>query len=295
MLRKTWLLIKDAAIAWKNDNSMILSAALSFFTVFSIVPILILTIAIAGRFFGPEQTQQEIIRQIEIQFNPQAAQSVRSLVTAAQKSGAGLASMFSGVLFIFLASRIFNQLQKALNIIWKVDGRRPRGLVMSILRQRLISFGMVVIIGLAVLSFFFVDAFLQTLSSSIGSAFSIPFGLPAWKILSFVSSLGVFTVLFAVVYKILPEAKISWKDVWVGALVTSVLFAFARLFLSLYFRVSDVASLYGAAGSIVILLLGVYFTMQIFLFGAEFTWVYANRYGSRADDPPKKDHKKSRE
>lgn len=281
-MKEFGLLLKETYQEWRKDNPMLLAAALSFFTVFSIIPILILAIALLGHILGEERAQQEIIKQLAVNFGPQAANSVRNLLGEAQASGAGVASLFSGVLLFVVGSRVFLQLQKALNLVWRVEQTKPRGVIKNILLKRLISFAMVIGVGLFIFAFFFVDVTLQTLSSSLGSAFPQIQGLPFWKLASYGGSLTLFTLLFAVLYKYVPEARVSWRDVWVGALVTSVLIASSRYLLTLYFRLSNVSSLYGAVGSMIIFLLWIYYTAQIFLFGAEFTWIYANRFGSRS-------------
>ncbi|OVE77036.1 hypothetical protein BVX98_03840 [bacterium F11] len=283
-MNNLWSLLKETFHAWHQDNVVLLAGALSFFAVFSLVPILVITIAIAGQFLGEQQAQQEIYRQATILFNPQAAHAIKSLLAGATKSSAGIASFFSGVLLIFISIRVFSQLQDALKIIWRVKEKKI-GLIKSALKKRFLSFLMLIGVGLFLFLALLLDISLQLFSSSVNQWMPEIDKLLLLRFSSVVASLIVFTILCAMVYRFGPRTNVQWKDVWFGAVTASFLLLVSRYLLTFYFRWSNIITLYGAAGSIIVILLWIYFSAQIFLFGAELTWAYAYRFGSRAKSP----------
>jgi membrane protein len=252
---------------------------LSYYTVFSLVPLLVMTIAIAGLVFGQEAAQQSIMTQMESLVGPQSAAAVKQMLDIAQKPSSGLlASMIALGTLLLGASGVFAQLQDALNTVWGVEPKAGRG-VWGTIKDRF--FSLVAVLGTGFL--LLVSLVLSAALAAFGKLFTgwLPGHESLLHMIDFAVSFGVITLLFAMMFKLLPDAKIAWRDVWMGAALTSVLFTIGKFAIGLYLGKADVGSAYGAAGSLVILLVWVYYSSQILLFGAEFTAVYANRYGSR--------------
>jgi membrane protein len=272
-------MLKQTFTDWSNDKVPRLGAALAYYTVFSIVPLLVIIIAIIGLVFGQEAAQGYIIEQIAGLVGEQSANAIKDMLERANQPSTGIvATVVAIVTLLFGASGLFGQLQDALNSIWGVEPKPDRG-IWGMIQDRFLSF-------MAVLGTAFLLLVSLVLSAGL-SAFGKWFGgwLPApefvLQALNFVISFGVITVLFAMMFKLLPDARIAWNDVWVGAAITALLFTIGKLLIGLYLGKSDVGSAYGAAGSLVILLVWVYYSAQILLFGAEFTQVYANTSGAR--------------
>lgn len=275
-------LLKESAQEWQSDKASRLAAALAYYTIFSLAPILIMAIAIAGSIFGEEAAKGEIVQQLETVMDVHSASVIESaLKNAAQPDLSSVASWVSVGVLLFAASNLFSQIQDALNTIWEVEAKPGRGLLL-VLRKRILSFLMVFLIGLMLVGLLVLSATVSALSKYGDQAFnSIFFELGGlWELINSVISFGVVTILFALVYKILPDVKIAWKDVWVGSMITSILFILGKSALGWYLGRSSFGSTYGAAGSILVLLFWVYYSAQIFFFGAEFTQVYARRYGN---------------
>ena len=273
-------ILKDAVKAWVNDNGSIHCAALAYYTVFSIAPLLIISIAIAGFVYGEQASRGEIFGAIQGLLGTSGAKAVESMVySASRDTHTGVIATISGMVALLLgASGVFQQLQQSLNLIWKVQGKSGRGLWIF-LRQRLISFSMVLVIGFLLLVSLVSTAALAALGRYLGSR--LPGGQTFWHLANFVISFGVVTVLFAAIFKILPDVRISWADVWIGAATTAFLFDIGKLLIGLYLGQSSVASSYGVAGSLIIVLIWVFYSSAILLLGAEFTRVYASRGGRR--------------
>lgn len=272
-------LLKDTFTEWQEDKASRLAAALAYYTVFSLAPLLIIAIAIAAVVFGQEAAQGKIVNQLDGLLGLQGAEAVQEMIkNSSRETNQGtIATIISVGLLLFGASGLFGQLQDSLNTIWEVAPNPNRG-VMGFIRDRFLSFSMVLGIGFLLL----VSLMLSAGLSAVGNYFGhlLP-GLPFIQFLNFALSFGVVTVLFALIYRVLPDAKIAWGDVWIGAAITSLLFTVGKLLLGLYLGNGSVGSTYGAAGSFVVLLLWVNYSAQILFFGAEFTQVYANKYGSR--------------
>ena len=272
---------KKAVLAWVDDLAPSMGAAISYYTIFSLAPLLVIVIAIAGAIFGREAVQGEIVVQLQGLIGRDGALAVQGLIKSASEPAKGIAAgLLSIVVLIVGATTVFAELQSALDRIWHVPERaKPTGL-WAILRARVLSFGL--ILGLA---------FLLMVSLSVSSAIAA-FGtwtsgmVPGWgrllQVFNILLSIGISTVLFAMIYKFMPTVKIAWRDVWIGALVTSVLFEVGKAGIALYISKSGVNESFAAAGSLVVLLAWVYYAAQIFLLGAEFTKVYANEHGSVA-------------
>lgn len=273
-----WSVLKETATDWSDDKAARLAAALAFYTLLSIAPLTILSVAIAGLAFGDEAARGQIAGQIESVVGPQAAEAIQSMAASAQTPSSGIVSSIIGiVVLLFGASGVFGELQSALDEIWEVEPKPGRG-ILGVVKDRFFSFTMVM--GVAFL--LMVSLVISAALAAIGSYFEA--FLPSafiWQIVNLAVSLGVSTVLFALMYKVVPDAKVAWRDVWMGGFVTAVLFTVGKLLLGLYIGRASVTSSYGAAGSLVALILWVYYSAQIFFLGAEFTQVFARRFGSK--------------
>ena len=274
-----WALLKDASQKWSADKAPRLGAALSYYTVFSLVPLLVLSIAIAGLVFGQEAAQQAMMGQIESLVGPQSAAAIQQMLDIAQKPSSGMiASLIAIGTLLLGASGVFAQLQDALNTVWGIESKTGRG-IWGTIKDRF--FSLVAVLGTGFL--LLVSLILSAALAAVGKLFAgwLPGHEAVLHVADFAISFGVITLLFAMMFKLLPDAKIAWRDVWIGAALTSLLFTIGKFLIGLYLGKADVGSAYGAAGSLVILLVWVYYSSQILLFGAEYTAVYANRYGSR--------------
>ncbi|MBN2006948.1 MAG: YihY/virulence factor BrkB family protein [Anaerolineae bacterium] len=266
-------LIKTTLIAWRKDQASRLAAALAYYALFSIAPLLIILIAIIGLVYGERAAQDEIVYQLEGWVGRDVAMTVQTMITRVSNPASGIVASLVGVVTIlFGASGLFNHVQGALNTIWHVPAPPGSGVV-NFLKRRLNQFAMVFGVGALLLLSVFTDAVLAAIAKYF--ALGNPFNLRSSLI-----SLGTVTLLFAVIYKVLPDLKIAWRDVIVGAAVTSLLFTAGKTLIGLYLGRSGVGSAYGAAGSLVALLVWIYYSAQIFLLGAEFTHVFAQKYGS---------------
>ncbi len=272
-------LIQETIAEWNEDKASRLAAALAYYTVFSLAPLLIIAIAIAGFVFGETAAQNQIVGQIQGLVGREAAEAIQTMILNASRPGAGTIATIVGVItLLFGASGLFGQLQDALNTIWEVTPRPDRG-IRGIVQDRFWSFTMVLGTGFLLLVSLILSAVLTGVATYLQSL--VPGLIEVWQIVNIVVSFTVVTFLFALIYKVIPDAKIAWSDVWIGAIVTSLLFSVGRYLIGLYLGSSAIGSAYGAAGSLVILLVWVYYSAQILLLGAEFTQVYARRFGSR--------------
>jgi membrane protein len=279
-----WWVLRHAVIGWWNDNVPRLGASLAYYTLFALAPILVIAIGVAGLVFGPEAVRGEVVGQIRDLVGEQGAAAVQSMLEGAGKPAAGVLATVIGLITAFLgATGAFIELQTALNAIWRVQPR-PGVSVMAFLQQRLISFGLVIGVGFLLLVSLLVSALLAAFNRYLGARF--PALAVVWEATNVIVSLGVVTLLFAMVYKILPDVRLGWRDVWVGALVTAGFFSIGKQIIGLYLGTSSLASSYGAAGSVVVLLVWVYYSSQIVLLGAEFTRFYVER--TRGAPPPMK-------
>ena len=278
-----WIL-KHAVAGWWNDNVPRLGASLAYYTLFALAPILIVAITIAGVFFGAEAVQREVTGQIGGLVGESGAEAVRAMLEgASQRSGNGLATAIGLVTFFLGATGAFLELQTALNAVWRVKPRADAG-IKDMLVQRLLSFGLVVGVGFVLLVSLLVSAALSALNRYMGAI--MPDIAVAWQGINTLVSLGVVTLLFAMIYQFLPDVKLRLRDVWVGALVTAGLFSVGKFLIGLYLGTSGVATAYGAAGSVVVLLIWVYYSSQVVLLGAEFTKAYVERFGTRPAPSP---------
>ncbi|HYF63704.1 MAG TPA: YihY/virulence factor BrkB family protein [Herpetosiphonaceae bacterium] len=276
MLKNAWGLLKQTGKEWSEDKVPRLGAALAYYTVFAIAPLLIIAIGIAGLAFGAEAVRGQVASQLETLISPEAAEAINEMIKNASKPSSGiLATIIGFVTLLFGASGVFGQLKDAMNTIWGVAPRPGRG-IMGIIKDRFLSFTMVLGIGFLLLVSLMVSAALSAFQKFV---FGDSAGI-VLQIVNFVVSFGVITLLFAVIYKVLPDVKIAWRDVWIGAAVTALLFTVGKYLIGVYLGRSSTTSTFGAFGSLVVILLWVYYSAQILFFGAEFTQVYANQYGS---------------
>lgn len=267
-----WVLCKRTLAGWWNDNVPRLGASLAYYTLFAIAPVLLVAIAIAGLVFGPEAVRGEITSQLRDLLGPQGARTVQSMLEGAARRKTGiLATVIGVVTFALTSTGAFLELQAALNNIWRVKPK-PGVSVASFFLARLKSFALVVAVGFLLLVSLAVSAALAALGKYLGGL--MPGWVTAGVILNLAVSLLVITLLFALVYKTLPDVRLGWGDVWVGAAVTAVLFTIGKSLIGLYIGRTSTTSTYGAAGSVVVVLLWVYYASQIVLLGAEFTRVY---------------------
>ncbi len=283
-LSQQWQMIKAAVKAWVDDYAPSMGAALSYYTLFSLAPLLIIVIAVAGMVFGQEAAQGEIVAQLRGIMGEEGAVAVEGMLKAAREPTKGVVATIVGIAILLLgATAIFGELQSALDRIWRVPAPKEESGIWHLLRTRLLSFGLVLGLGFMLTVSLVVSAALAALGKWWGGWFQ------GWdvllEILNFAVSFGIFTLLFAMIYKIMPRANVPWRDVWTGAAVTALLFTIGKVLIGLYLGKSSLASGFGAAGSLVVLIAWVYYSAQIFLFGAEYTWVYANRHGSRVQTP----------
>ena len=283
MAKKLFDLLKTTYQEWKDDKASRLAAALSYYTIFSLAPLLLVAITIIGFVVDPADIRGKLYTQIEDLVGAEGAEMVETMVTnAATSDSKGLAAVISVVTLLIGATGVFMALKDALNTIWEVKPAPGRG-IGGLIKDRLLSFSLIPTIGFLLLVSLVVDAVLTALMNSASDIFPSALWMYAIRIASLVLSFLVVTGLFAIIYKVLPDVKIAWKDVWVGAAVTAVLFTIGRFAIGLYIGSSGTASAYGAAGALIVILLWVYYAAQILFFGAEFTQVYARTYGTRLE------------
>ena len=271
--------VKTAAKNWVDDRATRLGAAIAYYTVFAIPPLLLIVIFVASLVFDEKQVRGELFSQLGGIMGEQGAESIQSALNVVGKHEKGIIATVIAVATLVLTSTgLFLELQSALNSIWGVEQKPGLG-VMGFIKNRLLSFSMVLGIGFLLM----VSLVVSTALSALGKYMSglVP-GLDVlWMIINFLVSMGVITVLFAFIFKLLPDVRIAWSDVWVGAVVTALLFTVGKFALGLYLAKNSMVSAYGAAGSLVLVLLWVYYSAQILFFGAEITQAYANRCGTK--------------
>jgi membrane protein len=278
-------LFKTAAVQWVDDYAQSMGAALAFYTMFSIAPLLLIVISIVGIVFGEDAVRGAIFGQLQALLGEPGALAVQELLDSAGRPiGSATATLF-GVAFLFVAATsVFAELQDALNRIWRVPQRAPTSGLWTMVRNRMLSFGMILGIGFLLTVSLAFSAGLAALSrwldplatgwATVANAIEIALGF------------ALSTAVFALIYKTMPKVRIHWKDVWIGAGVTSIFFSAGKFLIGAYIGRSDVSSAFGAAASLIVVLLWVYYSAQIFLYGAEFTWVYSHQYGSRKEQSP---------
>jgi membrane protein len=276
-MREVWAIIKETISDWIDDGAARLAAALAYYSLRSLAPLLVISIAIAGFVFGHDAARGRVAGELGAVVGAQAAEGIQSVVANARSPVSGVLSTIVGVVTLFIgASGVFGELQSSLNSLWEVKRKPGRG-IWGEIKDRFLSFTMV--LGVAFL--LLVSLVLNSILSAIGAKFSavLPGGELLWQGLNFAFSLSVITGLFALIFKYVPDAAIKWRDVWLGAAVTAGLFTIGKFLLALYLGKAAIGSSYGAAGSLIALVVWVYYAAQILLLGAEFTQVQARRSG----------------
>ena len=264
---------------WIDDRASSKGAALAFYTLFSIAPILVLAIALAGYFFGVEAAQGELVTQLRGLIGQDGAEAVQAMLAAARDKESGLIStIIATVLLIIGATTVFAELKISLDELWEVRAQAESGL-WAMIKTRLLSFGIVLVLGFLLMVSLVVSALLSVLQNYIGSLWG--FSTELFCVISWLFTFFVIAFLFAVIYKMLPSIPLSWRDVWIGSLATAGLFILGKSLIGIYLGNSQVTSSFGAAGSVIALMLWIYYSSQVFFLGAEFTRIYAQRFGSK--------------
>jgi membrane protein len=271
---------KQAGLQWQEDYAPRFAASVTFFTIFSIAPLLTILVAVAGAIFGDVAARQALLDQIQNFTGSSGAQAVKVVLEHAEFTTGGiLTTAFAVAVMVWGATRVFAELQEAMNFIWNVTPR-IENMVLGLLWKRALSFGMILAVGFLLLVSLVMSALLSAFENQM-TAF-IPSGtmrLVVWAGNGAIN-FSIITLLFAMIFKILPDAEIAWRDVWFGALVTAALFIIGKYLIGLYLGRSTTASAFGAAGSFMVFLIWMFFSVQILFFGAELTQVYSDRYGS---------------
>ena len=283
--REVGRLLKDSGVKFSEDEGPRLGAAIAFYTALSLSPLLLAVVAIAGLAYGQDAARGEIVDQIRDVVGGEAAAFIQQMIAKSAETSHGIwAGIIALATLMFGASGVFSNLQSALNTVWKVPGRKSSGGILTLIRERFLSFALVCGTAFLLLASLVISAILAGINGKVAGL------LPEWvtlaQVLNFVINLALTTVLFAMIFKWLPETHLPWRDVWLGAAVTAGLFAVGRYLIGLYLGRAAVGSAYGAAGAFVVLLVWIYYSTQILLFGAELTFVYATQYGRVAAAPP---------
>ena len=284
-LAAAWHLLKATFDEWWGDNVFRLASSLAFYTMFSMAPVLLIAVGVASFFLARADAVDQIVAEVQKMVGDQGAQAIRQVLEASSGFGKGIWAVATGVVtFLLGASLVFAELQSALNAIWDVEAKPKRGVILTYLFDRLRSFSIALGVGFLLLVSLVVSAAISAFQNYMDNWMP---GMPwVWQAMNIVTSFIVVAILFAMIYKYLPDVKITWKDVAIGAAVTSALFTAGKYVISLYLGRTATASAFGAAGSFAVLLIWIYYSALISFFGAEFTQVYARRYGSqiRPDD-----------
>ena len=282
MLLATWKMIKDTVLSFIEDEALTRGAAIAFYTVTSIAPVLLIVVAIAGLVFGRDAAQNAITAQFSDLMGRQTAEVLQSAIaSAAGKSSSIIATIIGIATLIATASGVFGEMQAALNSIWKT---KPKATTVSrLIRARAVSLGLVAALGFLLIVSLVISAGLTAFGNYLDTV--LPMGKLVLPVLNFVVSVVLLAILFGAIYKLLPDRSLQWNDVIIGALITSVLFNIGKSLIAWYIGSSAIASSYGAAGGLIVLLLWVYYSAQIFLLGSEFTKTYANQHGSKQGRP----------
>lgn len=273
-------LLKDTFVCWLAREPFRNSTVIAYYTIFSMPGLLVIIINLAGYFYGEEAVTHQISLEVQGLIGPDVAADVEKIVAnASQNNGLTLSSLMGLATLLFGATGVFYQLQQTLNIMWQVKPE-PKRKVIKLILDRMFSFGLILAVGFLLLVSLVMSAALNMLSDVVALYLSDSFNI-IFRVLDVVLSLAIITLLFAAIFKFLPDAEVQWRDVWIGALLTAFLFVIAKFALGLYFGKSNPGSTYGAAGSIILIMLWVSYAGMILFFGAEFTRIYAERYGTR--------------
>lgn len=281
---RVWAMLGQMFQAWLDDYVPSMGAALAYYTMFSLAPLFLIAIAIAGLVFGQDAARGEIEVQLHSLMGESGAAAVQEFLKSVNKPAQGIAATVTGIALLLIgATSVFGELQDALDRIWKVPARLKVGGWLALVRARLLSFGMVLAMGFLLVVSLIVSAALVAVEKWWSPVFGDWYGVATAA--NAIGSFFVVATLFAFIFKIMPRAQVRWSDVWVGAVATALLFTLGKSLIGLYIGHSGIVSGFGAAGSLVVVLLWVYYSAQIFLIGAEFTWAYAHTFGSRCLNP----------
>ena len=290
-LKAIWTLLHQTVLSWLNDYAPSMGAALAYYTLFSLAPLMLIVVSVGGMVFGEDAARGEIASQLQLLMGLGGARAVQDLLASVRQPAQGTLATALGLALLFLgATTVFAELQNALDRIWHAPPSWRGGTWLTLVRTRLLSFGMILAIGFLLLVSLVFSAALALTGRWLEPVFGGWYALAA--VCNALAAFAMVTAMFAVIYKVMPRVRVQWRDVWTGALFTAMLFSLGRYLIGLYIGRSGVVTGFGAAGSLVVILLWVYYSVQIFLLGAEFTWVYANSFGSRkpgaayAADPP---------
>lgn len=279
-----WQLCKQAVASWSDDYAPSMGAALSYYSVFSMAPLLLIVISVAGLVFGEEAARGELFGQLSGLMGADAAKTIENLLVSVNKPAQGIVSTLIGLAVLLIgATTVFGELQNALDRIWRAPARDTAGGLWNLVHTRLLSFGMVLGIAFLLMVSLVLGAVVSALGKWWGDAF-IGWEITA-QLINIVLGFALTTGVFAMIYKLMPRVQVRWYDVWIGAAVTALLFTVGRFLIGLYIGKSGVASSFGAAGSLIVIFVWVYYSAQVFLMGAEFTWLYAKTYGSMRNLP----------
>jgi membrane protein len=280
-LKTLWNMLQETWHAWSGHKATRLGAALAYYTIFSLAPLLVIVIAIAALVFGREAAQGKIVTEIQGMVGEASAQAIQTMIDKARAPAAGIvATVLSLITLLLGATGVVNELKDTLNTIWNI--KAPDLGLLGTLKARLVSLAFILGIGFLLLVSLVVSAALSALNTFVSHMVASPWLIYFWQVVNFVVSLGVITALFAMLYRFLPDTEIPWRDVWVGASITALLFVISKSLIGLYLGSSSIGSAYGTAGSLVLILVWVYYASLVLLFGAQFTEVYARCCGSRA-------------
>ncbi|KQP18450.1 hypothetical protein ASF43_07935 [Pseudorhodoferax sp. Leaf267] len=282
--KQWWALIKQAVVAWSDDYAPSMGAALSYYSVFSMAPLLLIVISVAGLVFGEEAARGELFGQLAGLMGVEAAKTMETLLVSVNKPAQGIISTLIGVAVLLIgATTVFGELQNSLDRIWRAPARNTSSGLWNLLHTRLLSFGMVLGIAFLLMVSLVLGAVVSALGKWWGDAF-IGWEIVA-QLINIVLGFALTTGVFAMIYKIMPRVHVRWYDVWIGSAITALLFTVGRFLIGLYIGKSGVASSFGAAGSLIVIFVWVYYSAQVFLMGAELTWHYAKTYGSMRNQP----------
>lgn len=275
-----WNLARETVLSWWNDECMRLAAALAYYAVFALSPILVLAVLVVGLVYGPDAAAGRVADELQTVMTPDAAKSVQEMIAKTHAGAGSFWTFVSLLVALFAASAAFAELRMGLNKVWKVRPK-PSAHWWHTVQNRLLAFGLVVLVGVLFLALMVLTSITQAAWGLLESYLPFSSSVAGW--LNYGVTLVLLSALFALVFRYLPDAVIDWRDVWLGAIVTAMLFGIGNALIGIYFRYSAVASAYGAAGSLVIFMLWAYYSAVIMYLGAEFTQVYARMYGSKIE------------
>ncbi|WP_342618367.1 YihY/virulence factor BrkB family protein [Rhodoferax sp. GW822-FHT02A01] len=283
-MQALWIVLRKVGQSWLEDYVPSMGAALAYYTLFSLAPLLLIVVSVAGMVFGEDAARGEISAQLGDLMGQHSASVVQDLLVDVRRPQTGASVSVLGMVLLFIgATTVFGELQDALDRIWRVPDRVAHSGWLTLVRTRLLSFGMILSLGFLLVVSLMASAALALLGRWGATVFQGWYAIAAMG--NAVGGFVLVATMFALIYKVMPRARVQWKDVWIGAIFTALLFSLGRTLIGWYVLRSGVASGFGAAGSLVVILLWIYYSAQIFLIGAEFTWVYANTFGLRRPHP----------